>query len=71
MKAKYNSKMSMMIDGLGMFTRYYNVTMYSTIQFDYYGDNLFKVRILQVNGVECNYPKVDVAEFIRSKKSEE
>lgn len=54
-------------DGLGSFMRYYGITMYSTVQFEIYGDDIFKIKILKANAVECNYPSTDVEEYIKKK----
>lgn len=58
-------------DGLGTFMRYYQLKLYSTIQFDYYGDDVFVVKNFKTNAVECDYPTNDVKKFIKNKKSYE
>lgn len=56
-------------DDLGSFVRYYKIKMYSTVQFDYYGDDLFKVKVFTTNAVECDYPITKTKEFIKKKKN--
>lgn len=68
-KGRINSEMRI-FDGLESFMRYYTVKMYSMIQFDYYGDDTFKVIIFKTNMVEYNYPTIDVNFFIKNKNTD-
>lgn len=68
-KRTYNLQKSR-IDGLGGLVKYYNVTIFSTLLLDFYGDDQFKLHILKADGVECNYLKNNVEEFLSSKIGE-
>lgn len=48
-KRRYKPEKST-IDHLGSFIKYYNITMYSTLQLDYYSDELVRVRFFNGNG---------------------
>lgn len=69
-KAKFNYAMSK-FDGLETFMRYYDMTMYSMVKFDYYGEDLFRVKIFETHAVECHYPKNNVKEFINNQKTQQ
>lgn len=66
-KVRYNKNMQM-IEGFSTFRRFYNVKIFNTLRFDYYGESLFKVVIIKENAVECVYPKTKVREFKKCKK---
>lgn len=50
--------------------RLYNDKLFSTLQLDFYGDDIFKVMILKENAVESIYPTTDVKEFVMNKPKE-
>lgn len=45
--------------------RFYGVKIYNLLQLDYYGDNLFVVKIFKDTATECNYESKDLAEFLK------
>lgn len=67
-KGRFNLDMRR-FDGLRSFMRYYTLKMYSIVQFDYYGNDIFKVIISKTNMVECNYPTTHVDVFIKNKNT--
>lgn len=68
-KGRYNHR-TRRIDGLSTLMKYYKVFIYCMVLFEYYGDDLFRIRIFKANAIECNYPKTNVKDFIRNKKNE-
>lgn len=53
------------IYGLINFMRFYEIKLYNLVQFDYYGNDLFKVKIFKDTAVECNYPIKNPEEFFK------
>lgn len=37
--------------------------MYNLVQFDYYGDELFEVKIYKETAIECNYPSIHPEDY--------
>ncbi|KAK1378495.1 hypothetical protein POM88_025239 [Heracleum sosnowskyi] len=54
------------IYGLRRFMRFYQIKLYNLVQFDYYRDCLFLVKIFKNTAVECDYRKQDPEEFFRN-----
>lgn len=55
---------NMRFRGLQKFMRYYRVTIFSMLKFDYYGDGLFLVTIFKANAIEVKRPLYDFKEFV-------
>lgn len=62
-KSKYNYELSR-LDGLRPFLLYYRVTIFSSVMFDYYGDDLLTVKIFRENVAESFIPKYDNQKII-------
>lgn len=67
-KGRFNSDVGT-LDGLGSFMRFYKLKMYSTIQFDYYGDDLFVVKKFKTNAVEGDCPRNNPKTFTKNKET--
>lgn len=53
------------IYGLMNFMRFYGIKIYNLVQFDYYGNDLFVVKIFKDTALEINYPEEDPEEFFK------
>lgn len=62
-KCTYDSE-KMRFKGLQKFMRYYRVTIFSMLKFDYYGDDMFKVTIFKPNAIESKRPMYDFKDFV-------
>lgn len=54
------------IYGLINFMRFYEIKIYNLVQFDYYGNDLFDVKIFKDTAIECNYPIEDPEVFFKN-----
>lgn len=59
------------IVGVGSFIRYYGITLYGMVQFDYYGDDMFSVRIFKSTAISIDHPSQNPKEFVKNEKFEE
>ncbi|KAK1354320.1 hypothetical protein POM88_047576 [Heracleum sosnowskyi] len=56
------------ICGLGSFMKFYEIKIYNLVQFDFYGNNLFLVKIFKDSAVECEYPITNQNNFMDNEK---
>lgn len=56
------------IYGMRRFIKCYDIKVYNVIQFDYYGDNVFVVKIFRNTTIECNDSIMEPAKFLENEK---
>lgn len=66
-KAKYDKDLKLLY-GMRRFMKYYEIKMYGVVQFDYYGNDQFGVRVFKNYAIESNYRMMTPLQFLRSKK---
>lgn len=54
-RARYDSEVNK-ICGLANFMEYYGIKIFNIVQFDYFGNGFFNVKIYKEAGIEINYP---------------
>lgn len=64
-KAKFDEDMKELYD-LESFMRFFEIKLYNLVQFDYYGNDLFLVKIFRNSGIESNYQTLDPALFFKN-----
>lgn len=60
--AKYDRERKC-IYGLRTFVTFYGIRIFGIVQFNYYGDGMFSVKIFKESVVECNYPLSNPKEY--------
>lgn len=57
-KAKIDLKTGK-VYGLRRFKHLYEIKLYNVVQFDYYGEDMFVVKIFKEYGIEVKYPNMN------------